>query len=197
MADASSFDWKKLVGTLAPAVASAFGTPALGIGVKMLSNAIFGTDNASPDQIAAAIAGGQLTGEQIAAIKAADNAFQVRMKELDVDLAKLSADTDAAYLKDVQDARARQIATKDVMPQIIFFMLFLLYAAEFLLFYFGKMPTDDFVRALITRAFSTVEVGTGTAIAYFIGTSRGSARKTEILAGAPAQGNGPAKASSV
>ncbi|VTU36975.1 hypothetical protein [Variovorax sp. PBL-E5] len=174
MADASSFDWKKLVGTLAPAVANAFGTPALGIGVTMLSNAIFGKPDASTDDIATAIASGQLTGEQIAAIKAADNDFQTKMKELDVDLAKLAADTDAAYLKDVQDARARQVATKDYMPQVIFFLLLGLYACEFALFYFGKMPTDEFVRALITRAFSTVEVGFTGAVAYFIGSSHGS-----------------------
>lgn len=170
----ADYDWKKLVGTLAPAVASAFGTPAMGAAVAVLSNAIFGRSDASADDVVAAVAGGQLTGEQLAAIRKADNDFKIAMGQQGIDLAKLEADTDAAYLRDVQDARARQVATRDYMPQVIFFLLLAVYAGEVALFYFGKMPADEFVRALMTRAFSTVEIGLTSAIAFFIGSSRGS-----------------------
>lgn len=190
--DLQTLDWKKLVRTLAPAVATAFGTPVMGLAVGALSTAIFGDDAHDATEVTTAIQSGSLTSEQFGRIKEADIAFQQRMGELKIDLAKLEAESDKVFLQDIQDARARQVATKDIMPQVIFFMLFALYISEFMLFYFGQMPTDDFVRALITRAFSTVEVGTSSAIAYFIGSSRGSARKTELAAGAPPQGNGSA-----
>ena len=170
----AEFDWKKIVGTLAPAVASAFGTPAMGVAVAALSNAIFGRADAGVDEVAGAISGGQLTGEQIVAIRQADNDFKLRMGQMGVDLHKLEADTEQAYLKDVQDARARQIATRDPTPQVILAVLFVLWAGTFVLFYFAPLPVDDFLRALIVRAYATVETGLTGAIAYFIGSSRGS-----------------------
>lgn len=170
----ADFDWKRLVRTLAPAAATAFGTPAMGLAVSALSNAIFGREDASADEVATAIAGGNLTGEQIQAIRAADNEFKLKMQALNIDLAKLEADTELAYLEDVQNARARQVATKDPTPQIILAVLFVLWSATFAAFYLLPLPADDFVRALVVRAYATVETGLTGAIAYFIGSSRGS-----------------------
>lgn len=167
-------DWKKVVSTIAPAVASAFGTPALGVGVAMLSRAIFGDESKSADDVAAAISSGQLTGEQLAAVTAANNQFKVDMARIGVDLAKLEAEQEALYVKDVQDARARQIATKDYTPQAILGILFILWAGTFAMFFLLTVPADEFVRALLLRAYATIEVGLSGAIAYFIGSSRGS-----------------------
>lgn len=170
----ADFDWKKVVGTVAPAVASAFGTPAMGVAVAALSSAIFGNSASSADEVAEAIAGGALTGEQIVAIRQADNDFKVKMSQMGIDLQKLEADTEQAYLKDVQDARARQIATRDNMPQIIFGLMFAAELGMLALFMRGGLPTDDFTRGLITMAFGAVNSGFVGAIAYFIGSSRGS-----------------------
>ena len=57
------------------------------------------------------------------------------MRELDIDLTRLNQAADEAIMKDVQDARARQIATKDPTPQVILFVLFVLWAGTFVLFY--------------------------------------------------------------
>jgi len=177
----ADFDWKKIVGTVAPAVASAFGTPAMGVAVAALSNVIFGRVDASADEVAGAIANGQLTGEQLVAIRQADNDFKVKMGQMGLDLQKLELDTEQAYLKDVQDARARQVATKDPTPQVILSVLFLLWAATFALFYFAPLPTDEFLRALIVRAYATIETGLTGAIAYFIGSSRGSRQSGDAV----------------
>ena len=53
------------------------------------------------------------------AIKQAEPAFTVRMREFDIDVLKLNQAADAAVLAEVQDARARQVATKDQAPQVI------------------------------------------------------------------------------
>lgn len=186
MADASAFDWKKLVGTLAPAVASAFGTPALGIGVTMLSNAIFGKPDASSDDVAKAIAGGELNGDQIAAIRAADNDFQVKMKSLDIDLAKLSVDSDGAYLKDVQDARDMQKVTHSMVPPMLAGGITVGFFGVLIGMMSGHLTTDD-NQALLLMLGSLGTAWTGI-VMYYFGSSAGSARKDELAAGAPPVG---------
>lgn len=177
----AEFDWKKIVGTVAPAVASAFGTPAMGVAVAALSQVIFGRTDADAADVARSIADGQLTGDQLVAIRQADNDFKIKMGQMGLDLQKLEADTEQAYLKDVQDARARQVATRDFMPQIIFFLFLAIYVAEVAMFFYGQMPTDEYVRALMTRAFGTVEAGVVGAVAYFIGSSRGSKQSGDAV----------------
>lgn len=169
----ADFDWKKLVAGIAPVLGTALGGPLIGAAVGQIGDVLLGNPNASEAQVAQALRNG-LSGEQIVALKQADIAFQTRMRELDIDVQKLNADTEQAFLHDVQDARARQVATRDFMPQIIFFMFVAIYVIEVAMFFYGRMPTDEYVRALMTRAFGTVEAGVVGAVAYFIGSSRGS-----------------------
>lgn len=145
-----------------------------GAAVKVLASAVLGRDDATEADVAAAITGGQLTGEQIVAIKAAEQQFEIQMRALDIDVLKINQAADDAQLRDVQDARARQVATKDYMPQVIFFLLGAAWVGTLLLFYFAPLPQDEFLKALIVRAYATVETGLTGAIAYFIGSSRGS-----------------------
>jgi hypothetical protein len=176
-----TFDWKKVVQTVSPVLASALGGPLAGAAVSALGTAILGKPDASQDEIATAIASGALTGDQIVAMKAADVAFQTRMRELDIDLAKLDQEADAAVLADIQSARARQVETKDYMPQIIFGLLLLVYVSEVMMFFYGKMPEDEYTKALMTRAFGTVEGGLTGAVAYFLGSSRGSKKSGDAI----------------
>lgn len=160
-------DWKDIVSSVAPGLATAFGGPLAGAAVKIIADKVLGTPGASQEEVIQALSSGAMTGDQIVALKAAEQQFQL-------ELTKINADTEKAYLQDVQDARARQVVTKDTMPQTIFFMLLAVYVLEFGVFVSGIVPQDDFVRALLTRAFATVETGLTGAIAYFIGSSRGS-----------------------
>lgn len=160
-------DWKEVISNVAPGLATAFGGPLAGAAVKVIADKVLGTPGASQEEVIQALSASSMTGEQIIALKAAEQQFQL-------ELSKISADTEKAYLHDVQDSRARQIATKDTMPQTIFFLLLAVYVLEFGVFVSGIVPQDDFVRALLTRAFATVETGLTGAIAYFIGSSRGS-----------------------
>lgn len=170
-------DWKQTLRVVAPTLASALGGPLAGAAVSALGTAILGKPDASTDEVAAAIASGTMTGEQLVAMKQADLAFQTRMRELDIDLVRLDQAADAAVLADVQSARARQMATGDWMPQVIFGLAFFAYIGQFLLFIFGKMPDDEFTRALVTRSFGTVDGVLLTCVAYFVGSSRGSKRQ--------------------
>jgi len=167
------FDWKKLIGGVAPALGLALGGPMAAAAIKVIADKMLGNPEASKDDVAAALAQG-LNGDQVIALRKAEQEFDLQMKQLEIDVMQLNKDTEGAYLKDVQDARARQVANKDPTPQVILSVLFVLWAATFAMFYFGTLPDDEFVRALIVRAYATVETGLTGAIAYFIGSSRGS-----------------------
>lgn len=174
----ADIDWKKLITGIAPAIGTALGGPLAGTAISAIAAALGLGGGATEADVAAAVksaaASGTLTGDQVVALKQADLAFQQRMRELDIDVLKINQAADDAVLRDVQDARARQVATKDVTPQIILSVLFVLWAATFALFVFAPLPVDEFVRALIVRAYATIETGLTGAIAYFIGSSRGS-----------------------
>lgn len=103
-----AFDWKSLVSAVAPVIGTAVGGPLGGMAVKAVGDAL-GLSEATEDTIAKALTGA--SAEQLAALKAADQAFAAKMKELDIDLAKIDANDRAS---------ARQMATIDhVTPRVL------------------------------------------------------------------------------
>jgi len=109
----STPSWLQAVAKLAPTVASAFGTPLAGMAVSALETVlgITGGDG-STDKIQEAIEQGKLTGDQVAAMKKADQDFAARMKELDIDLEKMQ-------LVDVEGARQMQVAKPSPVPAVL------------------------------------------------------------------------------
>lgn len=170
----AAFDWKAFVQGLAPVLGTALGGPMAGAAVKILAGAMLGNENASEADVAAALTSGQLTGEQVVAISAAEQQFELQMRTLEIDVLKINQAADDALLRDVQDARARQVATKDPTPQIILGVAGAIYFLQFVVFIFWHLPDDEFTRALIVRGFGTVDGVLLTCVAYFVGSSRGS-----------------------
>ena len=103
---------KGLIGELAPTIGAALGGPVGGAAASMLAD-VLGCDP-TPQKIERALQ--QATPEQLAEIKKAELDFEVRMKELEVDVFALET-------KDIQHARdsfsedwtARAIALVSVM----------------------------------------------------------------------------------
>lgn len=159
--------WQEVLGGIAPVLAGALGGPFAAAAAKVIADKVLGRPDASEDDVKIAIASGSLSGDQLIALKAAEQQFQL-------DVHKITAETERAYLIDVQDARARQVETKDTMPQQIFYIVFAAYVMQYLLFYFGPPINDQFIQTLIIKAFGITEGALIGAIAYFIGSSRGS-----------------------
>lgn len=105
--------WLAFIEKMAPTVASAIGTPVAGMAVSAIESAlgITGGDpsGTATDKIAAAVAAGQLTPEQIMALKKADQDFAAQMKKMDLDLEQMQ-------LADVGSARAMQTAQPSPIP---------------------------------------------------------------------------------
>ena len=87
---------KNVVGSVAPTLGSALGGPLGGMASKVICDVLGCADN--PKAIDQAIQ--QATPEQLLELKKAEQAFEVQMKELDVDVFKLET-------QDKQDARGK------------------------------------------------------------------------------------------
>ena len=97
---------KGIIGAVAPTIGRALGGPMGGMAAKMVSEAL-GVDN-DPKKIEKAIQAA--TPEQLAELKKIDADFDVKMKELDVDLFALET-------ADIQSARG--MFSKDWTARII------------------------------------------------------------------------------
>lgn len=103
---------KSLVGDLAPTIGAALGGPVGGAAAGMLAN-VLGCEP-TPQKIEKALQ--TATPEQLAEIKKAELDFEVRMKELEVDVFALETkDTQHARESFKEDWTARAIALISVM----------------------------------------------------------------------------------
>lgn len=171
-------DWKKIVGTVAPSLATALGGPLVGLAVKTIADVFGLPDTASEDEVAAAVA--SATPEQLLALKKADQDFAVRMRELDVDLEKIAAG-------DRDSARRREIDAKDWTPKILAFVIIGGFFAV-VAFVLGKglSGMDAAAAAFAGSLVGYVSAKAEQVVAYYFGSSAGSARKDTLLAQAPA-----------
>ena len=158
-----------LIGSVAPTIATALGGPIAGLAVKALSNALFGHENGSQDDIMTALA--NPTGEQLVALKKIDADFKVQMKSLDIDLERIAAG-------DRESARQMQSDTKSVLvPSLAVLIIggFLVVIA--MKIYGIAIPSDPMVADLIT----TLRDGVMLVLAFYFGSSSGSQRKDMLL----------------
>lgn len=110
-------DWsdiKPWVVKLAPMLGTALG-PMGTLAGGIIATAL-GAKDASPESIKAAIAGGNLTGDQIVALKKAEEDFAIQMQAMNI---KSIQDLQALEYQDRDSARKREEAVKDYTPMIL------------------------------------------------------------------------------
>jgi membrane-bound ClpP family serine protease len=159
-----------LLGQLAPTIATALGGPLAGVAVKTLSNALFGHEDASEEQISEAMA--SATPDQLAAIKKIDADFKVQMKSLDIDLERISAG-------DRDSARQMQRETKDWVPKILAIVITLGFFGILVWMLLNGMPqTGTEALLMMLGALGTAWTGV---INFYYGSSAGSKAKTDAM----------------
>lgn len=188
-------DWKTLVKTIAPTIASVLGTPLAGVGVTALLNVLLPDGQPRPDNpedfIAKALAGAN--PELLQRIKDAEQKFRVDMKALDIDLEKF-LDTNAEH--NTEGARNLKIEWMktdkwDYEPFLAGSVLCLFAYAEWWVFQYAvaihTMEPNQAV--LIGRVLGTVDAAFMILLNFRWGTSRNAERKTEIDAKSKAMSN--------
>lgn len=125
-----------------------------------------------------AIAGA--TPEQLLALKNAEQEFAARMAELGFNTVEKLEEIAAA---DRNSARQREIAVRDKTPMILAFIVVgMVISIEGFIIWHGLGMMDATTAAIVGRILGTLETGLVMVLAYYFGSSSGSADKTAILA---------------
>lgn len=165
-----NFDWKQLVGSVAPTIATALGGPLAGMATKALATAL-GCDDAEVEEVLQ-----NATPEQLVVLKQADQEFKLRMKELDIDLVKLAN----------QDRQgARELFRVNKWPQIILSGLFIMgYFSILALLGTGHITPGEALRDAFLLLLGVVTREVPTIMQFWFGSSEGSKDKAGVMAGA-------------
>jgi hypothetical protein len=163
--------WKGIIGTVAPALATALGGPLAGAAVKTIADKVLGTPDASEADVAAAITAGA-SPDMLLKLKQADQDFARAMADAGIKLEELEA-------ADRANARAREIATKDWVPAALavtnalafFILLFLMLSRAVPE---ANKSAFDILLGMLAGSLTTI-------MTYYFGSSRGSREKDAIL----------------
>lgn len=186
-------DWKQVVASVAPGLATMFAGPLAGGAVKILADKIL-ADGSTGDQqrdesaLADMLAGG-LTPEIREKIIAADKEVHIALINAGVREKEIEADSDKATLADVADARKTHGDNHDVLVMGViiliawaFLMAGTLYALHQMLVGGIQVKDVGVVATVFTVLGSLVGYVSNVAqqvVGFFFGSSRGSAKKTD------------------
>lgn len=166
-------DWKSAVGKIAPVIGTALGGPLGGAAVSAIANAL-GLSESTESAVKVALSG--MTPEQAALLKRADQEFALaQMRE--INRAAEAAEKIAA--DDRASARGREMTLRDRTPSVLAGFVTAGFFGVLGIMLFTSVP-DTGRDALLVMLGSLGAAFTGV-IAYYFGSSAGSARKTELL----------------
>lgn len=167
------FNWRALVGTVAPTLGAALGGPLGGMAGAVIAKAVLGKEQASEQELESAMV--NATPDQLLALKKADQDFAARMKELDVDIFKLETG-------DVQSARS--LFAVNYIPQMTLSGLFILGYFLILGFYTmsSRVTIAPEVKDIATVLLGVMAASVTAIMNFWFGSSFGSREKTAALA---------------
>ena len=164
-------DWKKLVGAVAPTLATFLGGPLAGLATTVLSKTLLGREDGSEEELAQALL--HPNPETMLALKKAEQDFVVQLKELDIK-------EEEVHQKDRDSARQRDIQTKDGINKGLALMFTLGFFA--VLYAYMTMIIPDQAAQPLNLMLGALTAGLLKILDYYFGSSKGSADKTAMLA---------------
>jgi hypothetical protein len=177
-----NFNLKTALGSIAPTIATMLGGPLAGTAVTALENALGLAPGSGVDAVTAAVAQG-MTPEQISAVRAADQHHLEVMGQQGIDLAKLNMDfeqaQDAAVTADRDSARKMQVATHSPMPAILTTVLTVGFFAVLIARMYHLLPNGN--DPIVDQMIGTLLAVWAASVAYWVGTTRGSAAKDATI----------------
>jgi hypothetical protein len=159
----------QILQTVAPTVALAVGGPFGPLASAAISAAL-GTPKGDDKAAEAALL--TATPDQLLALTKENDAFQVQMKQLGIDEAKLTFD-------DIANARSMEVATHDSTPKYLAYLItFGFFATLAYLIVYGKPQTGGDVMLVMVGSLGTAWASI---VNFFYGSSAGSAAKTDVI----------------
>jgi hypothetical protein len=162
---------KEIISSVAPFIGSLIGGPLGGEAASALSSFLTGEYNASPESFVNAIK--NATPDQLVALKQLDEKYKEKI--LSVQLAEHQLDND-----DIASARNRNIQLHDKMPALLSILILTMFFSILLLFML--YPIRDSAKDIIQILIGSLAIWCGQAMNFYLGTTHGSATKTNLLA---------------
>ena len=153
-------DAKLTLATVAPLLGTAVGGPLGGTVANIIAGALGLAPDTAPEQVASAVTGA--TADQLIALRNADHDFAEKMKQLEIDAAKLTYD-------DKANARAREAAIKDHTPAILALGLTVGFFGLLSVMLFHAVP--DGSSTLLNVMLGSLGSSFGMMVAYYYGAS--------------------------
>ena len=166
-----SFDWKDTLATVAPAIATALGSPLAGVAVGMAADAL-GLNERTQEALEVAVAGGG--PEVLEKLKAADNAFKLEMERIGVQY----------HLQDVEDrksARLLGVEKGTLVQTVLSSVLGFTFAYVLISIFEGEMQIDEGMRDIAIYALGTLNTLLVQVFNYWFGSSSGSRNKSTAM----------------
>ena len=181
------FDLAKVIGSIAPTLATMLGGPLAGTAVSALEGAFGLNAGAGTGAIADVMQSGGMTPEIIANVRAADQKHTEIIGQQGIDLAKINLAHEEALesiaVDDVKSARLRQVSLKDITLPILAYLI----VGSFLgmvgaVLFEGSTADSVMAGTLIGYLSAKAEQ----VVSYYFGSSAAHQRTTELLAQSPA-----------
>lgn len=168
----AKFDWKKVVGTVAPTLATALGGPLAGVAVKTIATQLLGKPDATEADVEAAVLGAD--PQTLIRLKEIDAEFKTTMINAGIKLEEIAA-------ADRSSARQREISTGDSWtPRILaaFVVVITIILEGYVMLNGLSSTVNEFV---VGRILGTLDTATGMVLAYYFGSSVSSRSKDETI----------------
>lgn len=172
-------DWTAVIKTVAPWIGTALtGGPFVGMAISAAADAL-GVSERTADAVKQAVMGA--TPEQLLAVKKADQEFAIQMQALGL---KNIKDLEEIAALDRDSARKMQMAAPSAMPAVLTAFVWLLFAVSLFVLFFVAIPDGN--RDLIVYMCGQLAGASAACLAFWVGTTRQSENKTNMLAQNPA-----------
>lgn len=170
-----SFNWKKTLGSVAPALATALGGPLAGAAVKTLAAQFLNKPDASEDEVAQAVVAA--SSQDLIKLKEIDTEFKKAMAQAGIDFEKIAAE-------DRSSARQREIQAHDswtprvLAAVVVGGFLWCVYAVLSGLIHELK---DPMIATLVGTMIGYTSAKADQVISYYFGSSASSKAKDETI----------------
>jgi uncharacterized membrane protein YeaQ/YmgE (transglycosylase-associated protein family) len=157
--------------TLVPMLGTALGGPLGGAAASFIADKL-GIKDATIEAVSEVLNSGKMSADQIASLKLAEIDFQKFLEGNKIELAKLD-------VEDRSSARDREIAVKDWIPGLLAILLTggFFGVLAYMLQYGAPTHGGDALLVML----GSLGTGFASVLAYYFGSSAGSASKNEII----------------
>lgn len=179
-----NFNLKTALSTIAPTLAAMLGGPLAGTAVTALETALGLAPGAGQDNVTAAVAAG-MTPETIAAVRAADQKHLEVLGQQGIDVQKLNADFAASMAKidadDRDSARKREISVGGYTTPALAWLIVAASIGLAAAVVTGNVTNDPKMSTLVGTVIGYLFAESKQVLAYYFGSSAGSARKDDTI----------------